>query len=65
MANKIYYKFDDKDWLKAERQGKSATEIAEEQGCHRGSVEWACRGFSVEEKASFKYEKKPHKNRRN
>ena len=54
MANKKHYFLDDKEWLKKSRVEYTAQELADKEGCSRGSVEWACRCFSEDVKATFK-----------
>lgn len=51
----------DLDWLRAERQTKTCQEIADQLNCFRTSVDFACRVFSPEEKATFKYDRKHKK----
>lgn len=61
MVNKLFHLLDDKEWLRKERINFTAQEIANRLGCKRGSVEWACRIFSKEIKATFKYDRKGKK----
>ena len=60
--NKKVYQLDNRVWLKSQRQIMSRDSLAKELGCFAGSIEWAERCFSAEEKATFVYKRKHNKN---
>lgn len=49
--------------LYEELQVKSMTQVADEKGCFRGSIDWIVKTqFPLEWRHNIKYERVPHKN---
>jgi hypothetical protein len=57
MVYKKYQQLDNKQWLLTERQQKSRRQIEMETGIPAGSIQFAERGFSLEIKKTFKFER--------